>query len=309
MTTNTATPLEAIPVATRPPIPLLAWLLLGVLALVWGSSFILIKYGLQVFSSQQVAAGRILMAWLFFVPFLAMQSRQPAIITSIKARWWALLAAGLLGNLIPAFLFATAGAHLNSSLAGALNSLSPLFTLLLGALFFGRAIRLGQLAGILMGLAGSILLLFFSATGTFAFNGYALLIALATLCYGLNIHLISRYLNHLPSLVSTSWIFMMVGPLALIAFFSTDVLAKLHVPGVGLSIAALCILGILGSAMMTVLFNRVVQLTTPVFAASVTYLMPVVALMWGWVDGEQIYAVQYLGMAICLLGIYLTNKR
>lgn len=285
-----------------------AWTFLLILALVWGSSFILIKRSLAVFSSEQVAAGRIMLAWLFFIPMLIHQSRQPEIRQHVRYRWLYLLLAGLLGNLIPAFLFSIAGAHLNSSLSGALNSLSPLFTLLIGAFFFGRAIKLRQLSGILLGLVGSILLIFFSTTGSFSINGYALLIVLATICYGTNINLIGRYLSHLPSVVSTSWLFMMVGPIALLALLPTDILARLGQPGAGSSIMALTVLGILGSGVMTILFNRIVQLTTPVFASSVTYLIPIVALGWGIADGESVYLAQYAGMGTCLLGIYLTNK-
>nr|WP_293844009.1 DMT family transporter [uncultured Arsenicibacter sp.] len=301
--TSTATSVPATPVRTW-----VAWAFLCILALVWGSSFILIKRSLEVFSSQQVAAGRILLAWLFFIPFLTHQSRQPEIRSSVKQRWVVLLAAGLLGNLIPAFMFAFAGAHLNSSLSGALNSLSPLFTLLIGAFFFGRKIPGRQLAGILLGLVGSVLLVFFSTTGSFTVNGYALLVVIATLCYGTNINLIGRYLGHMPSLVSTSWIFMAVGPLALLTLLPTDVLQRLQEPGVGRSLSALIVLGVLGSGVMTILFNRIVQLAGPVFGSSVTYLIPIVALGWGIVDGEAVYFTQYAGMGICLLGIYLTNK-
>ncbi len=289
--------------------PLLAWVLLCTLALVWGSSFILMKLSLQIFTSEQVAAGRIALAWLFFLPLIGYQARQPDVRVAVRNRWPYLLLVGLLGNLIPAFLFAIAGAHLNSSLAGALNSLSPLFTLLVGAAFFGGSIRARQLTGVLLGLAGSILLIFFSATGTFSVNGYALLIALATLCYGLNINLIGKYLSHLPPLVSTGWIFALIGPIAFVALFLTPYSPAIWQPEHRWSLLALVVLGVFGSGVMTVLFNRVVQLTSPVFAASVTYLMPIVSLGWGFVAGETIYLPQYAGMLICLLGVWLSNRR
>ncbi|GAB3495675.1 DMT family transporter [Spirosoma knui] len=303
----TASPTESIGLTQKRP--LLAWVLLATLALVWGSSFILMKHSLAVFPAEQVAAGRIVLAWLFFSPFIAHQSRKADIRSSVRQRWIALLAAGLLGNLIPAFLFAVAGAHLNSSLSGALNSLSPLFTLLIGTAFFGKQIYVRQLAGILLGLGGSLLLVFYSATGTFAINGYALLVVLATLCYGININLIGRYLSHFPSLVSSSWIFMLIGPLALLTLLPTDFAGRAVQSGAGPSVATLVMLGVFGSGVMTILFNRLVQLTSPVFASSVTYLMPMVALLWGLFDHERIYFVQYLGMAVCLLGVYLVNRK
>ncbi|WP_019986503.1 DMT family transporter [Rudanella lutea] len=288
--------------------PLIAWVYLCTMALVWGSSFILIKRSLDAFTPQQVAAGRIFLAFLFFVPFQAYQIRQPDVRTSVRRQGPYLLAVGLTGFLLPAYLFAIAGAHINSSLSGALNSLSPLFTLLIGALFFGNRVPMRQTVGILLGLAGSILLVFFSATGEFSVNAYALLVVGATVCYGINTNLIGRYIRHMPALVSTAWIFFFIGLIALGALLFTDVWARAGRPENSLALLALATLGVLGSGLMSILFNRVVQLASPLFAASVTYLIPIVALLWGILDGEQIYAVQYAGMAVCLLGIYLTNK-
>ena len=288
--------------------PLLAWVLLCIMALVWGSSFILIKRSLEAFPPEQVAAGRIFMAFLFFVPFQVYQIRQPQIRVSLRKQWPYLVAVGLTGFLIPAYLFAIAGAHLSSSLSGALNSLSPLFTLLIGATFFGNQVPGRQTLGILLGLAGSILLIFFSATGEFSVNAYALLLVLATLCYGVNTNLIGRYIRHMPALVSTAWIFFFIGLVAFGLLLPTNVWTRVVDPKNRVSLMALATLGVLASGMMSILFNRVVQLTSPLFGASVTYLIPIVALMWGLLDGEQIYAVQYLGMGICLIGIYLTNK-
>jgi drug/metabolite transporter (DMT)-like permease len=288
--------------------PLLAWVLLSLLALVWGSSFILIKRSLVVFPPEQVGAGRLVFALLFFTPFLAQQSRQGSIRLAVRHRWVALLASGIIGFVIPAFLFAEAGAHLNSSLAGALNSLSPLFTLILGGVFFGQSLKLKQVTGILLGLTGSLLLVFFSNTGSFELNGYALLVVVATVCYGLNTNLIGRYLSHLPALVSTAWLFAIAGPIALLTLIPTDFLERVMAAQNNWSLAALATLGVLGSGMMSIFFNRVMQLSSPLFAASVTYLIPMVALMWGLLDGETIYPVQFVGMAVCLLGIWLVNR-
>jgi drug/metabolite transporter (DMT)-like permease len=288
--------------------PLLAWLLLFSLALVWGSSFILIKRSLGSFPPEQVAGGRLVFALLFFTPFLARQSGQADVRVAVRHRWVALLASAIIGFVIPAFLFAEAGAHLNSSLSGALNSLSPLFTLILGAAFFQQALKLRQVLGILLGLAGSLLLVFFSATGSFQINAYALLVVLATVCYGLNTNLIGRYLSHLPALVSTAWLFAFAGPIALLTLMPTDFFDRLMNSQNGLALTALITLGVLGSGLMSIFFNRVMQLSSPLFAASVTYLIPVVALGWGVLDGETIYAAQFAGMGICLAGIWLINK-
>ncbi|MVM34434.1 EamA family transporter [Spirosoma sp. HMF4905] len=288
--------------------PLLAWALLCSLALVWGSSFILIKRSLVAFPPEQVAAGRLVFALFFFTPFLARQSRQADVRVAVRHRWVALLASGVVGFVIPAFLFAEAGAHLNSSLAGALNSLSPLFTLILGGIFFGQSLKIRQVAGILLGLAGSLLLVFFSATGSFQINEYALLVVLATICYGLNTNLIGRYLSHLPALVSTAWLFAFAGPIALLTLMPTDFLSRVINGENSWSVGALVTLGVFGSGLMSIFFNRVMQLSSPLFAASVTYLIPIVALLWGFLDGETIYMVQFAGMGVCLAGIWLVNK-
>jgi drug/metabolite transporter (DMT)-like permease len=288
--------------------PVLAWMLLCLLALVWGSSFILIKRSLVAFPPEQVAGGRLVFALLFFSPFLARQSQQADVRVAVRHRWVALLASGVIGFVIPAFLFAEAGAHLSSSLSGALNSLSPLFTLILGAIFFGQTLKVRQVVGILLGLAGSLLLVFFSATGSFDVNGYAFLVVLATVCYGLNTNLVGRFISHLPALVSSAWLFAFAGSIALLTLVPTDFFTRVVAPENRFPLAALVILGVLGSGLMSIFFNRVMQLASPLFAASVTYLIPIVALLWGVLDGETVYGVQFAGMGICLVGIWLINK-
>ncbi|GAB3256514.1 DMT family transporter [Larkinella harenae] len=281
-----------------------AWLLLMLVALIWGTSFILIKYSLTVFSAVQVGTGRIFLALVFFLPYLIVRwSHFP------RDRWLPLLGSGLLGYLIPAMLFATAGAHLNSSLAGTLNALSPLFTFLIGVILFGRRARVLQIGGILLGFAGSVFLVFFSATGSFSYNAYALLIVLATLCYGFNINIVSRYLSDLPALLSTAFTFGLVGPIALLGLSTTDFPTRVAAPGSTSALLMLLTLGMIGSGFATILFNRVIQLTSAVFASTVTYLIPVVAVLWGLLDGEPLHWPQVAGMGICLLGVYLINKK
>ncbi|MGA0558123.1 DMT family transporter [Larkinella sp. VNQ87] len=281
-----------------------AWLLLILVALIWGTSFILIKHSLTVFSAMQVGTGRIFLALVFFLPYLVVRWRQFP-----RSRWLPLLGSGMLGYLIPAVLFATAGAHLNSSLAGTLNALSPLFTFLIGISLFGRQAKTQQIGGILLGFAGSVFLVFFSNTGSFEFNGYAFLIVLATLCYGFNINIVARYLSDLPALLSTASTFSLVGPIALLGLATTDFPARISAPGSTPALLMLLTLGMIGSGFATILFNRIIQLKSGVFASTVTYLIPVVAVLWGLFDGEPLHWPQVAGMGICLLGVYLINKK
>lgn len=289
--------------------PLLAWVLLTCMALVWGSSFIMMKKALAIFTVQQVASGRIFFAFLFFSPFLFIQLRQPDVRLALRHRWLALLLSGVLGFLLPAFLFAEAGAHISSALSGTLNSLSPLFVLLLGTLVFAQRFRANQVYGILLGFVGSLVLVFFSANGSFSVNGYALLVMLATIMYGANTNLIAKYLSHLPALVATPWTFAFIGPVAGIVLFSSDFISRVTQANALTPLGALLFLGILASGITSVLFIRVVQLASGVFAASVTYLIPVVAIIWGLFDGETIYIQQYIGLTISLAGIYLVNRK
>ncbi|GAB3334551.1 DMT family transporter [Larkinella ripae] len=293
------------PVSAPPSKRLLqAWMLLILVALIWGTSFILIKHSLPVFAPMQVGTGRIFLAFLFFLPYLLIRWNQIP-----RNRWLPLLGSGMLGYLIPAVLFAIAGAHLNSSLAGTLNALSPLFTFLIGVILFKKRARWRQIGGILLGFFGSVFLVFFSATGSFSYNAYAFLIVLATLCYGFNINIVSRYLSDLPALLSTASTFAMVGPIALIGLATTDFPARVVAPGSTPALLMLMTLGMVGSGFATILFNRIIQLTSGVFASTVTYLIPVVAVLWGLLDGEPLHWPQVAGMGICLLGVYLINKK
>ena len=308
MTTEpTALPPKPLPTAQKRP--LLAWLLLVCMALVWGSSFIMMKKALGAFTVQQVASGRIFFAFLFFTPFMVVQLLRPDVRLALRRRWLALLVSGMLGFLFPAFLFAEAGAHLSSSLSGTLNSLSPLFVLLAGSLLFRQTFRANQVWGILLGFVGSLILVFFSATGSFTINTYALLVVLATVMYGINTNLIGKYLSYLPALVVTPWTFAFIGPVAGVFLLSTDFTTRAVQANALGPLGAVLFLGILASGITSVLFIRVVQLASGVFAASVTYLIPVVAVVWGLFDGETIHPYQYLGLTISLLGIYLVNRQ
>lgn len=285
--------------------PLQAWILLLLVALTWGTSFILIKKTLTTFSVTEVAAGRLFLATLFFVPIMIKSRHQ---IPTDRYRY--LLISALTGYIIPAFLFAQAGTRLNSSLSGMLNSLSPLCTLIIGVSFFAQPRRPLQIAGILLGLLGSSFLIFSKATGSLnVADPYAFLILSATVLYGININTISRHLSHLPSLAMTAWTFAFIGPIAFVLLLTSDFFPKIVASENIQPSLFLLGLGIVSSGLASVMFNRIVQLASGLFAASVTYLIPIVAISWGIFDGERISFQQYLGMGIILTGIYLVNRR
>jgi len=283
----------------------LAWILLVLLALIWGSSFILMKKSFATFDATEVGAGRLFFGTLFFLPVIFRTRAQIP-----THRYTYLLITALLGSVIPAFLFAKAGTRLNSSLSGMLNSLSPLFTLMIGIVFYNQPRRWLQGVGILVGLLGSLLLIFSKDTGSLNLTDpYALLIVAATVMYGVNINNISKNLSHLPALAVTAWTFVFIGPIALLTLFATDFFAKIVRPENLLPTFFLMLLGGLGTGVATIIFNRIVQLASGLFASSVTYLIPIVAIGWGLWDGETITLQQFVGMGVILAGIYLVNKK
>jgi len=273
------------------------------LALIWGSSFILVKKSLVHYSALQVGALRICAASLFFIPIFLKRFKYME-----KKHTSSFLLAGLTGNLIPAILFAIAGQHLSSALSGMLNAFTPLFTLIIGIAFFAQPFIWKQMTGILVGLVGCLGLLFAGQGLNIDFNIHGLWVVLATLLYGINMHIVKTRLSDMHPLTSTAGIFMVIGPLALgvliyTGFFSLP-LDQEHL----WSFIAAMALGLFGSAIGMLAFNQIINWTSAIIASSVTYMIPIVALGWGFVDGEAIYMLQVVSMFVLLAGIYLVNK-
>jgi len=282
-----------------------SWIILIILSLIWGSSFILIKKGLEVFSPVQVGTLRMSFAFLFMLPFVFRNFKNIP-----KEKWKYIIFTGIVGNLIPAILFSVAQTNIESSLSGVLNALSPLFTLLIAILLFKYKIKFWQTFGLLIGFIGSIGLSFVNTKGEVgSMNVYVLLIVIATMCYGISLNVIKEYLNEVSSIIITALALFSIGPLSLIILFSTDVFQKLgDYPGAFQSLGFIAILGIFGTAIGLILYTRLVQMTTAVFASSVTYLIPIVAILWGLLDNEKLYPPHYAGMFLILLGIYIVNR-
>jgi drug/metabolite transporter (DMT)-like permease len=218
------------------------------------------------------------------------------------------LLTGLTGNLIPAMLFAIAGQHLSSALSGMLNAFTPLFTLFIGIAFFAQPFIWKQMTGILVGLLGCLGLLFAGQGFNIDFNIHGLWVVLATLLYGINMHLVKTRLSDMHPLTSTAGIFMVIGPLALIVLIYTGFFSlPLDEEHLWSFISAIA-LGLFGSAIGMLAFNQIIKWTSAIVASSVTYMIPIVALGWGFVDGEAIYMLQVVSMFVLLAGIYLVNK-
>ena len=283
----------------------LAWLLLVVLALVWGSSFILIKKGLTAFAPSEVGALRIVAASVFLVPVAL-----PALRKLTRRHLGLLAFIGLVGSLGPAFLFAFAQTKLSSSVTGILNAVTPLNVLLMGAAFFGRSISRNELIGLFVGLAGTVILILAGTSGRLdGISYYALLIIAASICYGFNTNVIKNYLGDLTPVVITAVSLLLAGPPAIIYLFGlSDFTEKVAVSTAWWPLTAIVLLGVVGTALALIVFNKLVQIRTAVFASSVTYLVPMVAIIWGVMDGESLSYLHFLGMGAILGGVYLANR-
>lgn len=289
---------------------LVNWASLIVLALIWGSSFILIKRGLEVFSPGEVGAYRIVAAATFLLPLSL-----PRIKNLNSQQIKNLLLIGLVGSFIPAFLFAKAQTQLSSSLTGVLNALTPLFVVLIGALFFSSKITLRNGVGLGIAFIGVVILVTVKEGadfGTFSgINAYAFFVILACICYGFNLNLIKFRFELLKPIEITAISLLVVLPMALIYLIAgTDFSYKVtQVDGALEALGYLTLLGVFGTAIALILFNIMVKKVTPVFASSVTYFIPIVAIFWGVLDGEVLLLGHYVGIAAVILGVWFGNRK
>ncbi|MBC7695467.1 MAG: EamA family transporter [Burkholderiales bacterium] len=283
-----------------------SWIILITLSLVWGSSFILMKQGLKAFSSGEVAGLRIVIASAFMLPFLVKHYNR----LSVKKNLKGLLLMGVFGNLIPAFLFTKAETQISSSLTGMLNALTPLFTIIIGVLVYKNAVSKNKWLGVVVGFIGAVILVLANDSAEQTKNVlYCLLVAAATLCYAISVNGIKVYLGQVNSLTATVWSFTLIGPIAAIYLFGfTDVIdhATNH-PEALSSLWYISILAIVGSALSVVIYNNLIKMSGTVFAASCTYLIPIVAICWGLLDGELINFIQIMAVIVIIGGIWMIN--
>ena len=279
------------------------WAAIFVLALTWGSSFILMKKGLESFSDYQVASIRIFASFVFFSPFflknLKLINRK-----NLKS----LLIVGFLGSAIPAFLFTKAQTVIESSLAGMLNSLTPMFALIIGWIFYKSTINIRKITGILLGLLGAFGLIY---KGSNVFNSidiHSLLVVLATICYGITANEIKANLKEMDGAKITMLGFLFTGPFAgVYLLFSKFPNAEVD-KNIYTNLGFVLILALFGTVLALILFNNLIKHTPLLFSVSVTYLIPIIAIMWGVIDGEIITLIHLLWMGIILLGVFLINK-
>jgi drug/metabolite transporter (DMT)-like permease len=281
------------------------WFLFIILCFIWGSSFVLMKTGLEALSPFQVASIRIIFAGVFMLPFA-----KKAYTEVPKEIIRPIIISGFLGTFFPAYLFCIAQTKIDSSLAGILNALTPLATIAIGTAFFNMKLGWIKWAGMIMGFAGMLVLLLNGNKGiSFQYIGYAFFVVIATLCYGLNVNVVSKYIqNAAPMHIATIAFTSLILPTLLILFLTGYFTDPRLMSGEWTSgTIAAAVLGIMGTGVASVTFYILMKKAGPVFASMVTYGIPFVAIAWGITTGETITLMQVVGMAIILLGVRLAN--
>lgn len=286
-----------------------AWMTLIFLSIIWGTSFILIKKALIVFNPTEVALLRIGLSGLAFAPFFIFNFRKLE-----WHRWPLYIVIALTGSAIPAFLFATAQMKISSSTAGILNSMTPIFTLIIGIVAFRNATNRYQIIGILLGFTGTVLLITMGQNSSIgSVNNewiYGSLIVLGAFLYGTNVNLIQAFFRHVKSIHLSTFAFFMLGiPILLIIPFTDIPYKVIHHPLGWLSLGYMAILAIAGTMLSLIIFYKLVQQTSALFGASVAFMIPIVAMLWGVVDGERITLFHILSMGLIILGVYLSRRR
>lgn len=291
--------------AEQTNVHLQSWSILILLSIVWGSSFILIKKAMFVFDPYEVASMRILFSSLAFLPMIIYLRKE------IKwYKWKQFLLVGMLGSGIPAFMYPLAQQGISSAVAGILNSLVPAFAFLVGILVFKNKFSKGQFVGLSIGLVGAMALASYGE-GSFDLANlwYAMFAIIASICYAFNVNMIKAFFTDTRSIIISAMSFGMIGLPAFIYLINTDVYDNFSThPDGGQALGAILLLSLVGTVTATVLFFKLVKMTSPIFAASVCYLMPVISLAWGFLDGEYIGLFHVFTASIILVGVYLIQK-
>ncbi|MEO6668411.1 MAG: DMT family transporter [Ferruginibacter sp.] len=285
---------------------LINWLIFIILSFIWGSSFILMKEGMMHLSAYQVASLRIISSGLILLPIAYKSYRQ---IPANKILFTFL--SGTLGSLLPAYLFCIAEERIDSALAGVLNSLTPIFVIIVGAIFFQNKTSFNKVLGILIAFAGTILLFLSQPDFSDHSNGMdVILIVIATIMYGININMVRRHLNEIPSLqIASLALSLNAIPALIVLYFTGYFKYDLMDHGILFSTGYSCILGICGTAIASVMFYMLIKRSGTVFSSMVTYAIPLVAIGWGIVYGEKIGWKQIGSLVIILAGVYVANRK
>lgn len=281
------------------------WSLFILLSIIWGSSFILMKLSSTELNGWQIASVRIFSAGFVFLPFAFVHlSKIP------RNKIGIIILSGLFGNFLPAYLFAIAiDKNLNSSLAGILNSLTPILVIIIGVLFFKARVHFKKIAGVIIGFIGLLILSLSKGGITGANFLYAFFILAATLSYAINVNIVNYFLKGIdPFKAATISLAFISVPAAVVLWQQNLLFLLTNNVGYRQPVLAAVVLGVMGSAVATVLFYMLIRRAGGVFASLVTYGIPVIAILWGFVYDETITFVQIACLALILSGVYLANR-
>jgi drug/metabolite transporter (DMT)-like permease len=263
------------------------------------------KKGLDSYTDYQVAAFRIFISFVAFIPLIIKNLKKLS-----KENVKSLLIVGFIGNAFPAILFAKGQTEISSSLAAMLNTLVPVFTLVIGVIFYKIKTNIVNIFGVLIGLIGAAVLIFYSSNGSFEGNyWYSVLIVVATMFYAINTNEVKSKLQNLSGVSVAALSFLMIGPFAGIYLIFSDFTKASESPDRLLNFGYICALALLSSFTAIIIFNVLIKHTTALFSASVTYIIPVFAIFWGILDNETVSLIQISSVVIIFLGIYLVNKK
>ncbi|MDR6514903.1 DMT family transporter [Chryseobacterium camelliae] len=282
------------------------WILLAVLSIIWGSSFILIKKSLEHFSPYQVGALRVLIAGIILMPVAISRYRQ---FPKHHLKW--LLLAAFTGNFIPMFLFPIAETEVSSSIAGIINSMMPIFVIIVGALVWKFQTSRKQMVGTLISFTGVCLLAFGGQEGTEFKLIPIVLLLFATLCYAMSTTTVKSKLMEVSSTVLSAFVFSYILflpsliALACTGFFSSFSFTK----DTMLGLMFVSLLSVFGTGLAMMMNYRLLKVSTPLFASTVTLLMPIVAIIWGILDGEKLSFLQFTGAGIILAGLIFLRAK
>jgi len=281
------------------------WILLGILSLIWGSSFILMKRGLLAFDFIQVGALRVLISAIVVAPLAWIKRKDVN-----RKNLLPIFGVGLLGSGFPPFLYALALTEIGGAMAGILNTLVPLFTFIFGVFIFGTMFQFQKLIGVIVGLVGALVILVIGSQlpseGNPVFGVFAIL---STICYAFSVNIIQKYLKETHPISITAYSFVLIGLPALAIFLLTNPIETFYTESAIITaFSAVILLAVLGTVVANLLFFKMTQQTSALFASTVTYTIPIVALLWGLFDNEKLNYIHFIGMALILLGVFITSK-
>lgn len=284
----------------------LNWFIFILLSIIWGSSFIMMKEGLLTLTAFQVASLRIVFAGIVLLPWAVKSLKQVP-----KNKLGVIFISGVLGSLLPAYLFCVAELGIDGALAGTLNSLTPIFVIITGALFFSSKTSANKILGICIAFTGSILLLLSKGHMQESQNlVYVSYVVLATICYGFNVNMVHKYLHHIGSIqIASVALSLNAIPALIVLYFTGYFNLPLNDSDILYSTGHAAMLGIVGTAIASIIFYVLIKRAGAVFSSMVTYGIPIVANFWGIIYKEEVGLKQFVCLALILAGVYIANRK